>query len=213
MSFTPLPTSLVLDLRRAAGEAVVELGCGEGRLTRRLTPHHSDVIGIDRERPVTSPGAVADAAAPPLRSASVAVLVMGNLYRYLDDGGARLRRWRDALQPGGVIWILEDEPAADGEPGALYRDLQAYLDTLVHDRRGALLPLDRFRAGLDSTRGWTFGRERNTETMEESGPLLAGLDLHASKSPAAARIAAAIRADGLDYGHYWWARWAPEATP
>jgi len=188
---------------------VLEAGCGDGRLTRRLAVHHPCVIGLDRTGPVVTPGLIADAGRPPLRRSSTAVVVMGNVYRHLDDGVAVLERWRRVLSAGGCLWILEDEPAAGGAPGRLYCELQALLDEIVPGRRGRPLSLDAFRGSLGSAKDWSFGRERNREDSANLDALMAGLEAHGAAAPAASRIAARIRAEGLDYGHYWWARWRP----
>ena len=212
MSFDPLPTRLVEDLARTAGAPAVEPGCGDGRLTRRLRSIHPWVVGLDRLGPLTRPGVIADAGAPPLHPGSAGAVIMGNTYRHLDDGPAALARWREAMRGDGCLWILEDEPAGDGRPGALYRDLQRLLDDLVPLRRGTLLPLAAFRHSLSSERGWSFGLERNRETPADLAALIAGLEFHGGTVPAAARMAAALRVEGLDYGHYWWARWSSEES-
>lgn len=212
MSFAPLPIELVRDLDRAAGAPIVELGCGEGRLTRCLRTLVPGVIGLDLQPFPTGIDIVADALIPPLRPASIAVIVQGNLFRHLDDGLRGLDAWRTALTATGTLWILEDEPDMDDGPGALYRDLQRCLDDLVPQRRGALMSPATFRNALSSESGWTFGRVRNREASDSLHLLLNGLDAWAGTTPEAARIAAAIRADGLDYGHYWWARWSVEDT-
>ena len=209
MSFDPLPTSLVRDLEAIEASSdgvVVELGCGDGRLADHLKHHTSSWVGLDHRLPIPVPGIMADALDPPLRPECAGVVLAANVVRHLSDDGGIPANWSNLVAPGGALWIMEDEPVADGEPGALYRDLQRCLDRLVPGRKGTLRSLDWFRAKLRDQEGWTFGSERNLQPVNDPTALLAGLDRYATEDPEVAAIAAAIRREGLDYGRYWWAR-------
>ena len=142
MSFSPLPKTLIADLARPGSGPVVDLGCGDGRFGARLREHHAGpLFGLDRSRgPHVRAAAIADLQRPPLRGGGCGILVAANLLRHLPEPASAVAAWRRALRPDGVLWILEDEPAADEGPGSLYRDLQGWLLRHGPSGRGPLLP-------------------------------------------------------------------------
>jgi hypothetical protein len=145
-----------------------------------------------------------------LRQGTVAVVVAANLLRHLKDPVAALREWQGLVGPTGQLWILEDEPALDGSPGSLYRDLQAFLSRVVPGRR-ALQPRSAFRDLVAADRRWRLGRLRNRQRPEDLPALIDWLSGHATAGDEqAGALAARLREEGLDYGEYWWGRWARE---
>ncbi len=211
MSFTPLPPQLTTDLAAAGRRPVLDLGTADGRLGLKLAGHAETVVGMDLS-PVHGPDIVGDARRLPLRPGSIAVIVMGNLFRHLHDPAVVLDACRDALTPDGALWILEDEPAADDGPGALYRDLHACLARLVPHGRGDLLPLEGFLRTVPEPGAWTTGMERNREEAVELATLVGALRSVGERDAEAATLADRIDADGLDYGTYWWARWTERGS-
>ncbi len=220
MSFSPLPATFLDDLRRSRGRPCCELGCGDGAFSRVLAGLGLTPLRLDRRAPWAGSVAdvVADAGALPLRSGSVALLVAANLLRHLWP--PRERRpvpddWCRCLAGDGVLWILEDEPAARPPAARNYRDAMAFLARIDPRGRGPLLPAAVFGArlgGPGATGGWTVGSGPNRlapERPEALAALLEGEGSHGAGE--GARIAAAIRRDGLAYGACWWARWTPAA--
>ncbi len=212
MSFSPLPPGLATDLQ--GDGAVVDLGCGEGRLLERLRRLNGRALGLDRRGPRlgTAADIVADAGCLPLRPGSCRLLVAGNLLRAITGRGRRpapLREWLRCLVPGGYLYLLEDEPSADTPAQRHYRDLQALLAEFVPGReplwpwREARRYLAEQLCGIE----WRGGLVRNRQRPPSPGAILAWL-VPPGTAPTglAARLARRIAADGLDYGSYWWCR-------
>jgi SAM-dependent methyltransferase len=215
MSFAPLPTILtrtLADLDPAAA-AVVELGCGEGRLLRALAPCGVPVVGLDRAPPGTGAAAavVGDATRPPLKPASWDLVLAANLVRHLVPSRPRLdflAVWTGLLRPGGRLIILEDEPCPRPKGAVAYRRLQEFLSRVMPAGRGPLLGLGAFRDLLarSGTGGeWTFGGGTNRYPLDADAvvAMLRGGDPEPGGE--ADRLAERIARDGLDPGRYWWA--------
>jgi len=213
MSFSPLPETFRTDLDRRTDLPALELGCGDGRFTRLLREAGLPVVGMDRRPPLLGarPDLVGDAVAPPLRAASLGLLIVPNLLRQCwPPPAGLLGRWRECLRPEGVLWILEDEPGETTPAQRNYRDLQAWLASTL---RRPLLPLREFRASLGAeVRAWRFGRETNRYPVADLDVVLDLLRGSGDTGPTqgeAARLSVRIAEDGLAYGNYWWARHAP----
>jgi ubiquinone/menaquinone biosynthesis C-methylase UbiE len=98
---------------------VLDLGCGEGRLGRLLQTAGFRVIGIDRSPTLTRaaaaaspaiPVAVADAAALPLTSESIRLVVASMSLHDLDDLTGAIREASRVLEPGGQFCIAIVHP-------------------------------------------------------------------------------------------------------
>lgn len=212
MSFSPLPRILIADLARPGGGPVVDLGCGDGRFGARLRVHAEHVVGLDRSRaPHVRADVVADLLRPPLAPASCGVLVAANALRHLPDPAPALARWRETLRPDGRLWILEDEPAAGDGPGALYRDLQAWLRRRGPAGRGPLMARRVCEEAVAGQAGWRWGRFRNREDLRDPAALrdLVGAAAAGGDAEAAA-LAVRLAAEPFSYGDAWWARWCGE---
>ncbi len=214
MSFFPLPRIFLTDLESRTDRPVVELGCGDGRFGAVIADVGARVIGIDRRPPScgTAADLVGDVVDPPLSPGSVPVLVAANLLRHLafDRPEAVPGSWIGLLRPGGVLWIFEDEPG-DATPGAAnYKDLQSWLARLVPGR-SPLLSLTSFRDGFapGADDGWSFGLAANEYPASVDGALAVLEPDFGDVEGEAGRLADRIRAHGLSYGQYWWARYAP----
>lgn len=215
MSFSPLPRNFLTDIARRPSEPVVELGCGDGRFGAVLAAAGARVVGLDRSRPRSGIGAdvVCDVVVPPLRPGSVAILAAANVLRHLAPGRppAVPLSWPESLRPDGVLWIFEDQPDGATAAAANYRDLQSWLAAVVPGR-APLLPVDDFRAAQrDATglAGWEFGLQANSYPARAGAAIDLLTPARGEPEGAARRLIDGIRADGLEYGEFWWARYAP----
>lgn len=221
MSFSPLPAIFLEDLALIAGRPAVEVGCGDGRFSAVLQTHGVRPWRFDRRAPRrgTIAQVAAEARALPLADGSVALLVAANLLRHLwsaRGGEALPEAWHRCLAPDGRLWIFEDEPVSRPPAARHYRDAMTLLARLDPQGRRPLLSLGQFLGRLDAAgrrNGWQHGMAGNEMTIdapEALAVLLAG-EGGDTRAPGA-RLAAAIRRDGLSYGPYWWARWTREGT-
>lgn len=214
---------------------MVEVGCGEGNLSRLLQAAGARPWRLDRRPPVSGSVAdvVADANRLPLTAESVDFLVAGNLLRHLwplAEGGVVPGDWQRCLAPRGCLYILEDEPADRPPAVRNYRDLQAFLAQLVPESRRTLLARGTFARAIQACgaagSGWILGLETNRWPADPQAALamLRGESAPGQRSRVAdrashrhqqavgevARLIGAIERHGLAYGQYWWARWCPE---
>jgi SAM-dependent methyltransferase len=150
---------LIRTLRRdrIEGGLVVDLGCGSGRLSRRVADAGHDVLGIDISPAMIAlarrhvpggrfhVGSILDAKLP----RCVAVAAIGEVFNYLFDAenspralAALLGRIHEALEPGGLLIFDVAEPGrANSTPrpvGATGADW-AVIAAAEEDRRRALL--------------------------------------------------------------------------
>ena len=158
----------------------VEIGCGEGRVTRDLKERGHDVAGVDASptlvaaaRTLDSAGeyVVSDAARLPFEDGAFDLAVAYNSLMDIDDmAGAVREAWR-VLKPGSRFCICVTHPIndagwfEDGEPGAafhmdVYRGRRRYDETLT--RSGTTM---RFV-------GWCYPLEDYTRALEDAGFLI-----------------------------------------
>jgi hypothetical protein len=216
MPFCPLPATFADDVRRLAGRGVLELGSGDGTMTRLLSGLGADPVTLDR-RPEAA-GCRArirgDVLAPPLRG-RFAVVVAANLLRHVwpavrNEGPVV---WRDLVADGGCLWILEDVPASAPPAARHYRDLQDLLARLDPGGRQPLLAREEFLGrsrGWNWQGGWQDGETPNTWPVDADGVVAWLSTGNAAPGGDVDRLCRAIAADGLAYGRAWWARWQPE---
>lgn len=110
------------DLIPAPGGVVIDVGCGEGRLTRDLAERGYDVIGVE---PAPSLRKAAQEAHPdgryvdgeasdlPFPDGSVALLTAYNVLMDVDDLDGALKEFARVLRPGGKLAISITHPVAD----------------------------------------------------------------------------------------------------
>ena len=173
------------------GDGAIELGCGEGRVSRDLKARGHRVVGVDvaptlvaaaQELDPEGQYVVADAAALPFRDASFDLAVAYNSLMDVDDLDGSVREaWR-VLRPGGRFCICVTHPVNDAgtfeheeEPGSafhiqVYRGQRQYDLTVTRD--GVTM---RFVS-------WCYPLEGYTRPLEEAGFLIEAL-----REPAADR--------------------------
>ncbi len=216
MSFEPLPRAFRDDLAACDRGSchILDLGCGTGAAwTQEL--RIAQPVGMDRFPPRmgTVAAVVGDAIRAPLRSAAFDLVVASNLLRHLlpnAEGADLISGWQDLVRPGGALYLFEDEP--EGAPAGVrnYRDLQAFLARVDPGHRGALVSLVTFRTWCDRWGGaenWQTGLMRNEMTADTDAVIEMLRGSGSAPEGEAARLIAAIKTDGLNYGRFWWAAW------
>jgi len=113
--FTRINDDWIVRQLRPRGRRVLDVGCGTGRLARRLAPEAREVVGID-----TSPRMIERAredASPNTRFQRLSVLELSSeesfdiivvcyLFHHMDPANV-LPILNDVLRPGGTLLILE----------------------------------------------------------------------------------------------------------
>jgi len=116
----PIARELLQQMDIEPGDAIVEPGCGEGRLTRLLAEKvgsKGKVFAFDisprmvekclaREFPPQVEIAEADASNLPLPDGEFDAVVCHNTFPHLEERPAALREFRRVLGEGRVLWIV-----------------------------------------------------------------------------------------------------------
>ncbi|KQC35055.1 class I SAM-dependent methyltransferase [Frankia sp. ACN1ag] len=130
---TELTNAAMLDaIGDVAGLDVLDAGCGEGYLSRRLAGAGAQAVGVDicpelviaaRERAAADgleiSYEVADAASLPLGDASVDVIVANHLLNDLRDPAPAVAEFARVLRPGGQLTAIMLHPCFYGVRGVL----------------------------------------------------------------------------------------------
>lgn len=103
---TPDLLEFVLDWLPAPGERVLEVGCGDGALTRLLAERGYDVIGLDPDAPEGSEFLRSTLEELEPRADFDAAVAIRSLH-HLHDAGRALDNLRDALRPRGRLVVFE----------------------------------------------------------------------------------------------------------
>jgi SAM-dependent methyltransferase len=110
--FWRLSLPALLELMPGPGRLTLDLGCGEGRLSRVLAARGHHMVGVEaspalagaaRDADPSIPVHVADAAALPLSDGAADVVVASMVLMNLDDLGAAMREVARVLAPGGRL--------------------------------------------------------------------------------------------------------------
>ena len=145
---------LFFELVPEPGARTLEIGCGEGRVTRDLRDRGHTVIGIDASPSLLAAAAEADpdgvyelsdAAALPFENERFDLVVAYNSLMDIDDMSGAVREASRVLRPGGHFCICVTHPVNDA-------------GRFEHDEPGAALLISRYR-----------GRRRYDEWFERGG--------------------------------------------
>jgi SAM-dependent methyltransferase len=156
------------------GRATLEIGCGEGRVSRDLAARGHTVTGVDItphlvelavEADPASTYLVGDAEVLPFPDGSFDLAVAYNSLMDVDDMPAAVREAARVLEPGGALCICVTHPMMDAgswEDGRFVVD-GSYLETSRFEGTFA-------RDGLEMTfRGWCYPLEAYSEALAEAG--------------------------------------------
>ena len=156
----------------------LDVGCGEGRVTRDLVTEGNDVVSIDgapsmvraaqQADPERARYVLADAASLPFTDRTFHCVVAYNSLMDMDDMPGTVREIARVLQPGGTLCVCVTHPMADAgrfesrKADARFTIDRSYLDPQPFD--------DTFeRGGIRIRfRGFTFPLEAYAAAFEDS---------------------------------------------
>jgi len=136
-----------LDLLPPPGRATLDIGCGEGRLSRDLRSLGHAVTGVDasptmaaaaRDADPSIPVHVADAAALPFDDASFDYAVAFMSLQDVDDMPRAVHEAARVLEPTGCLCVAVVHPInsagrfEDDEPGSPFTIAGSYLESFVY---------------------------------------------------------------------------------
>ena len=133
-----------LDLLPAPGRLTVDVGCGEGRLTRALTAAGYRIVGADTARalvkaalthPRSAPAIVADATRLPFPDGSADLVIAFMCLHDIDDMSAAVAEAARILTPGGHFAVALHHPFVTAKFAGTYLAEQRY--TLTVQNNGA----------------------------------------------------------------------------
>jgi SAM-dependent methyltransferase len=158
----------------------IEIGCGEGRVTRDLKARGHYVVGIDASPTLVGSAGmldtageylVSDAASLPFEDESFDLAVAYNSLMDIDEMGSAVREaWR-VLTPGGRFCVCVTHPINDAgrferdEPGAVF------LMGVYRGRRRYDEALTRYGVTLRAV-GWCYPLEDYTRALADAGFLI-----------------------------------------
>ena len=176
-SYSPLFFELV----PPPGRATLEVGCGEGRVTRDLGARGHRVTSVDASptlleaaRAADPEGdyVLADAAALPFDDRAFDLVVAYNSLMDVQDMPAAVRETARVLEPGGRFCVCLTHPLTDAgrfvgdEPGSPFVVEGSYFGKRRFEGTFE-------RAGLEITfRGWSYPLSDYTRALEDAGFLL-----------------------------------------
>lgn len=182
--------------------AVLEVGCGEGRVCRDLRALGYDPVGVDvaptlveAARAADPDGTylVADAARLPFEDARFALVVAYNSLMDVDDMPGAVREIARVLRPAGQLCACVTHPLADA--GA-FQGSEADAPFVI---TGSYLATRRFAADVERNgvtmafRGWAYPLEAYFAAFEQAGLLVEALREPAAIEGQAPRTAADAR--------------------
>ena len=170
------------DVLAPAGRRTLEVGCGEGRVTRDLATHGHHVVAIEPARTLLASAqhagsdrehyAVADALALPFPRSAFDVVVAYNVLQVVDDLDRALAEIARVLVPDGSLCACIAHPVTDlGDVSDSARGPQLTIrDDYFESRRVD----DEVEIGGHrmTFRGWTHSLERYSRSLERAGFLI-----------------------------------------
>ena len=163
------------------GHRTVEIGCGEGRVTRDLKARGHQVAAIDasptlvrlaEEADPAGEYRVADAAALPFPDASFDLAVAYNSLMDVQDMPGAVREAGRVLEPGGRFCICVTHPLLDaGRWTSQDEDAHFVIEDSYFGRRRFEGTFEK--RGLEITfRGWCYPLEDYARALEDAGFLI-----------------------------------------
>jgi len=166
------------ELLPGPGARTIELGCGEGRVTRDLVERGHRVVGIEpaqtlahhaRDADAASAYVLADAAAVPCGAGDFDLVVAYNSLQVVADMRGTVREAARLLRPGGHLCLTVAHPAMDlglfveTDRGTVFTVRPSYFESRrVEDTVGV--------DGLAITcRGWTYTLEDYMRALGDAG--------------------------------------------
>lgn len=160
------------------GRATLEVGCGEGRVTRDLRGRGHRMVSVDvsptlvglaREADPDGQYVVADAAALPFEDRAFDLVVAFNSLMDMDDLEGAVREASRVLEPGGRLCASTTHPLSDaGAFTSDESDAHFVIEGSYFGRRP--IEIHAERNGLAMTFvGWAFPLETLARALEDAG--------------------------------------------
>jgi SAM-dependent methyltransferase len=167
------------DLLPSPGMRTLEVGCGEGRVTRDLAARGHRVVAVDttaalirlaRDADADNAYLRCDAAALPFVDESFDIAVFYNSLMDIDDMEGAVREAARVLRPGGALCACVTHPIADA--GSFEsREVDAPFtihDTYLGDRRWFAMEMKRDGLRMNFA-GWAYPLEGYFGPFERAG--------------------------------------------
>jgi SAM-dependent methyltransferase len=182
----------------SAGRATLEVGCGEGRVTRDLVARGHRVTAIDisrtlirlaREADPASRYVRADAASLPFPDTAFALAVAYNSLMDVDDMPGAVREIGRVLVPGGRLCVCVTHPLMDaGHFAARHADAAFLIEGSYLGQRPYEGTFER--DGLTvSFKGWCYPLATYSQALETAGFLIEAVREPEPSSTAPPRMA------------------------
>jgi len=172
-------SSTFFGLLPSPGERTIDVGCGEGRVTRDLAARGHRVIGVDasptlirmaREADPTNPYMLCDAAALPFRDGSFDLAIFYNSLMDFDDMEGSLREAARILRRGGRLCASVTHPLQDaGNFASRSEDAPFVIEgSYLGGRRSFDAPVERDGFQMHF-KGWAYPLETYSLALEQGG--------------------------------------------
>jgi SAM-dependent methyltransferase len=172
-------SSAFFELVPPPGHRTLEVGCGEGRVSRDLTArgHHVTAVEVSptlvrlaRDADPQSIYVRSDAAALPFVAGSFDLVVFYNSLMDVDDMDASVREAARVLRPGGAFCVCVTHPIADAGQFASRDGNAPFIieGTYLGERRWFDLQIERDGMRMHF-KGWAYSLEAYFIALENAG--------------------------------------------